>query len=111
MASSEPIHFLHAGQFRRRDGLSFSGRHVGLVLATAASVAVSTSNPLTPLTPSLALDGTNYHLRRPELEDLGHGKVGNPVESDIEGFDVGNIPVGRLGDEMASDRTRQTGHI
>jgi len=109
LASSEPIHFLHAGQFRRRDGLSFVGRHVGLVLATAASVAVSSASASTPL--ALALDGTNDHSRRPELEDLGNGKVGNPVESDIEGFDVGNIPVGRLGDEMASDRTRQTGHI
>jgi len=58
---------------------------------------------------SLALDGTDNHLRRPELKDMWHGKVGNPVESQIEGFDVGNILIGRLGDEMRSDRTRQTG--
>lgn len=79
-----------------------------------ASVAVSSSSSFSSSPgphPSsrLALDGTDYHLRRPELKDLWHGKVGNPVDSNVEGFDVGDIPIGWLGDEMHSERTRQTG--
>lgn len=49
-------------------------------------------------------------MRRPELKDLGHLKVRNPIQSQIKRFDVGDIPVGRLGDEMGSEGTRQTGN-
>mmetsp|Transcript_24019 Transcript_24019/g.56697 ORF Transcript_24019/g.56697 Transcript_24019/m.56697 type:complete len:212 (-) Transcript_24019:165-800(-) len=58
----------------------------------------------------LALDRTDNRLRRPELIDLWHSEVGNSVETQIEGLDVGNIPIRRLGDQMGSKWTRQTGN-
>ncbi len=70
---------------------------------------VAVSSPGHTHTLSLSLDGTDDHRRCSELEDLRHGKVGNSVESQIEGFDVGNVLVGRLGDEMRSEGSRQTG--
>lgn len=112
--ATAPLHFLHTGQFGRRNGLSFVGRKVRIVLVGvgAASVAVSASHSSAGGShPSsrLSLDGTDDHLRRPELKDLWHGKVGNPVDPNVKGFDVGDIPIGRLGDEMHPERTRQTG--
>lgn len=47
-------------------------------------------------------------MRSPELKDLRHTKVRNPVQSQIEGLDVGNVLIRRLGDQMPPKRTRQT---
>jgi len=96
------VHLLHTGQLCRGNGLSFLWRKIGVLVVTAVAVS--------PGHLSLALDRTNNHLWRPELENLWHDKVGNPVESQIEGFNVRNVTVGRLGDEMRPKGTRQTGH-
>lgn len=72
---------------------------------TTITITISTISPIT-----LSFHGTDNHLRRPELKYFGHGKIRNPVDAQIKGFDVGNIPIGRLGDEMRSQRPRQSRH-
>jgi len=99
------VQVLHAGELGRRNGLPLRGREIGIVLVVVAVVATAV---VSPPGLSLSLDGTDDHRRRSELKYLWHGKVGNTVETDVEGTDVGNVPVGRLGDEMGPQRSDQT---
>jgi len=106
------LKILHAGKLGRGNGLSLRGGEMGFLLvmvSAAASVAAAVSAVATSLSP-LALDGTDNHLRPPELIDFGKRKVGDPVDAQVEGFDVGNILVGWLGDEVGPERTGESGH-
>ena len=80
----------------------------GIAVVVVSSLLSVVSSPTRII--SLPFDGSDHHLRRPELKDLWHAKVGDPIDAQIEGFDVWNIPVGRLGDNMRSQWSRQPRH-
>ena len=90
------------------DCLAFFGCAIGVVVRIDAA-GTSSSSSATAATRASSVQRETDHFRSPQLKDFGKSKVRNAIDSNVKGSDRRIVAVGRLGDEMTSDRGTKVG--
>mmetsp|Transcript_17003 Transcript_17003/g.47744 ORF Transcript_17003/g.47744 Transcript_17003/m.47744 type:complete len:436 (+) Transcript_17003:1792-3099(+) len=90
------------------DGLPLLCGDVRIVLGIAA-VVMSIPAPV-PSPAATAMNGTDHHARRPELEDLRKREETHAVDPQVEWPGTDDVLRRRSGDEMALERAVETWH-